>query len=147
MTGSTPSSREAAARVLALLVAANGRVDARELRMLDELDAYARLGVTREHFVDMAGIGAEGFGAEVGNSGWMPYDAAEEIDGLLNEVHDPSLRLLVCRLAAAVITADGCVSSGERAVYEHVLSRWHLTQSMVSQAILQDRPSARFRAG
>jgi tellurite resistance protein len=132
-------AREAAARVLALLVAANGRVDPRELRMLDELDAYGRLQIARERFVELAQVGVDGFGSEVCDSGWMPGDAAEEIDELLAEVDDPALRLLVCRLAAAVITADGCVSSGERAVYDHVLARWHLTQSMVSRAILHDR--------
>lgn len=133
-------AREAAARVLALLVAANGRVDPRELRMLDELDAYGRLQIARERFVELAEVGVDGFGSEVCDSGWMPADAAEEIDELLDEVDDPALRLLVCRLAAAVITADGCVSSGERTVYDHVLARWHLTQSMVAQAILADRP-------
>jgi len=132
-------AREAAARVLALLVSANGRVDPRELRMLDELDAYGRLHIARERFVELAEVSVDGFGSEVCDSGWMPGDAIAEIDELLDEVVDPALRLLVCRLAAAVITADGCVSSGERAVYDHVLSRWHLTQSMVSKAILHDR--------
>jgi len=130
--------REAAARVLVLLVAANGRVDPRELRALDELDAYGRLQIPRERFVELAAVSVDGFGREVCDSTWIPGDAMAEIDELLDEVDDPALRLLVCRLAAAVITADGCVSSGERAVYDHVLSRWHLTQSMVSRAILRD---------
>jgi len=135
----TLRAREAAARVLALLVAANGRVDPRELRMLDDLDAYGRLQIPRERFVELADVSVDGFGSEVCDSAWLPGAAAEEIDELLDEVDDPALRLLVCRLAAAVITADGCISSGERAVYDRVLTRWHLTQSMVSKAILGDR--------
>ena len=46
--------------------------------------------------------------------------------------------MLVCRLAAAVITADGCISVDERMVYSHVLGHWRICQSMVTQAILHD---------
>lgn len=60
------------------------------------------------------------------------------IDALLDRVDDMTRRVLVCRLAAAVITADGCVSVDERMVYCHVLGRWHVSQSMVTQAILHD---------
>jgi urease accessory protein UreH len=48
-------------------------------------------------------------------------------------------RLLVCRLAAAVITADGRVTHDERLVYDHALARWRINQSDVTQAILEDR--------
>jgi len=36
-------------------------------------------------------------------------------------------RVLVCRLAAAVITADGLVTHDERLVYEHALARWRIS--------------------
>ena len=51
---------------------------------------------------------------------------------------DPRERLLVGRLAAAVLTADGQVSGDERLVFDHVLARWRITRSMLSEAILQD---------
>ena len=41
------SARDAPARVLALLVAANGHIHADELVMLERLDAFGRLGVSQ----------------------------------------------------------------------------------------------------
>ncbi len=48
-------------------------------------------------------------------------------------------RILVCRLAAAVVTADGRVTHDERLVYDHALVRWRISQSDVTHAILNDR--------
>jgi hypothetical protein len=58
---------------------------------------------------------------------------------LLDAVADPAQRLLLCRLAAAVITADGCVTKDERTVYARMLSHWGISDAMVTQAILCDR--------
>ena len=70
----------------------------------------------------------------------MRAPALDYIDAMLDRVDEPRERLLLCRLAAAVITADGVVSVDERMVYGHVLVRWRISQSMVTQAILHDRP-------
>jgi hypothetical protein len=48
------------------------------------------------------------------------------------------MRLLVLRLSAAAITADGRVSCDERMVYEHALARWRIRPQQMSEAILQD---------
>jgi hypothetical protein len=57
---------------------------------------------------------------------------------LQHSVEDRDLRLLVCRLSAAVITADGCITGDERQVYASLLGQWALTQSMVTNAIRRD---------
>lgn len=61
---------------------------------------------------------------------------------MLAGVRDPAKRLLVARLAAGVITADGRVQDIERLVFDHLLARWGLTRSEVSRAILNDRRRA-----
>jgi hypothetical protein len=58
---------------------------------------------------------------------------------LQQAVVDPELRLLVCRLAAAVITADGRVTDDERQIYAWLLGQWGVTQTMVTHAIMRDR--------
>lgn len=131
---------EAAAGVLALMVAANGRIDAREMQMLDELDAFSRIGVRRERFVELAQGCLDDIGSSLCECSWLRVPALTYIDALLHGVVEPRERLLLCRLAAAVITADGVVSVDERMVYGHVLARWRISQSMVTQAILHDRP-------
>jgi hypothetical protein len=135
---------DASARVLALMVAANGRVDARELQALADLDAFARLGVPRERFVEIAQECLRDLGNGFEECSWLTSRELAYVDPWLDAVPDAQERLLICRLASAVLTADGCVSGGERLLYDHVLARWHISQSMVSEAILQhvERPAA-----
>ncbi len=64
------------------------------------------------------------------------------VDDLLDAIDDPRQRLLMCRLAAAVITADGRVSSDERLVYDRMRVRWGISEPMVAQAIRSDRTRA-----
>lgn len=133
----TESAADASARVLALMVAANGHIDPRELQALEELDAFARLGVPRERFVALAGDCLRELAGGLEECSWLHTRDIAYMDQLLEAVSNPQERLLVCRLAAAALTADGHVSGGERLVYDHVLSRWHITRSMVTEAILK----------
>lgn len=137
----SPSSQfnEAPARVLALLVAANGHVNEHELQALDRLGAYARLGVSRERFVALAHHCVEEVGAGLCEQSWLRMEDMLYVDGLLDAVRDEPTRLLVCRLCAAAITADGRVTRDERMVYDHTLARWQISQEMVRDAILRDR--------
>lgn len=131
------TATDASARVLALMVAANGHVDPRELEALEKLDAFKRLRVPRARFVALASDCLRELGLGLEECSWLRSRDLAYVDQLLEAVPDPNDRLLVCRLAAAVVTADGRVSSGERLLYDHVLARWHINRSMVTEAILQ----------
>jgi len=139
MEQTMPAHAEASARVLAMVVAANGRVDERELRSLDELDAFSRLGVSRERFVELARTCVCDVGTQLCECSWLRADHMAYIDALLDAVPDAGSRALVCRLAAAVIAADGRVTHDERLVYDHALARWRVSPASVMQAILHDR--------
>jgi hypothetical protein len=139
MNERTVCSEEAAASVLALMVAANGRIDAREMRTLDELRAFERLGVHRERFLQIARECLADVGSTLCECSWLPLRTLAYVDALLGRVADAHQRILVCRLAAAAITADGCVSVDERMVYDHMLGRWRISRDMVTRAILHDR--------
>jgi hypothetical protein len=139
MTRSVPAPDEALAHALAMIVAANGRIDARELSALDELHAFRRVGVSRERFVDIARSCVADVGVHLCDRSWLCADHLTYIDALLDAVPGTNDRMLVCRLAAAVITADGRVTHDERLVYDHALARWRINQSDVTQAILDDR--------
>lgn len=128
---------DASARVLALMVAANGHVDSRELEALEELDAFKRLGVPRARFVALARDCLQEVGMGLEECSWLCARDLAYVDQLLEAIPDAQERLLICRLAAAAVTADGQVSSGERLLYDHVLARWHINRSMVTDAILQ----------
>lgn len=132
-------SPAALARVVAMVMVADTELDPREVDVLDELDAFARLGITRGEFMRQARLYCAGLGQRMGARGWLRLSDVELIDGVLAGVRDPAKRLLVARLAAGVITADGRVQDIERLVFDHLLARWGLTRSEVSRAILNDR--------
>jgi hypothetical protein len=138
MKQSAPLPDEALAHALALIVAANGRIDARELGALDHLDAYRRVGVTRERFVDIAHACVADVGAHLCDRSWLCAGDLSYIDALLDAVTGTEDRMLVCRLAAAVVTADGRVTHDERLVFDHALARWRISQSDLTQAMLHD---------
>ncbi|MBL8344638.1 MAG: hypothetical protein JNN03_04290 [Rubrivivax sp.] len=118
------------------MVAANGHIDPRELDTLEELDAFALLGMPRTRFTALARDCLQEVGLGLSECSWLSARDVAYVDHLLEAVADSKERLLLCRLAAAVMTADGRVCSGERLVYDHVLARWHINRSMVTEAIL-----------
>lgn len=138
MSHITNPSSEQAARVLALISVANGRVKECELNALEHLDAFTRLGVSRRRFLQLAQKGLEDVGGRLCERGYLHVADLLYLDDLLGEVRSREQRLLVCRLSAAVITADGCVTAGERAAYDHMLARWHLDTPAIAQAIRVD---------
>lgn len=132
------SSRDAPARVLALLVAANGHIHADELAMLQRLDAFGRLGVSKGRFIELAQRCLDQLGSGLREQSWLRVTDLVYVNGLLDAVDDEALRMLVCRLCAAAITADGRVSREERMLYNHALARWRINSQQVSEAIRQD---------
>ena len=134
-----PDSPEAMARIVALFVVSDARVDAEEIDTLQQIGAFERLGITRERFLAVAGQ----FSLDLGGPyGWMRLADLQMVDRLLAEVCDPAMRLRVARLAAAVITANGRIDESERVVFDHMLYRWGLTRRRVAQAIREDRVPA-----
>lgn len=129
----------AMARVLAMVMAADAQIDDREVQILDELQAFRRLGVSRPEFLRIAQGFSAGLGHHRGEHSYLRMSDIELVDQLLDEVRSPQSRLLVARLAAGVITADGRVSELERMVYDHMLCRWGLDASVVTRAIREDR--------
>ncbi|EGJ09858.1 hypothetical protein RBXJA2T_05995 [Rubrivivax benzoatilyticus JA2 = ATCC BAA-35] len=120
------------------MVAANGRADPRELQALEDLQAFGRLGVPRTRFEALVHECLHEVGSGLAGSSWLHARDQAYVDRLLDAVADPQERLLVCRLAAAALTADGQVSWDERLVFDHALARWHVSRAMLTQAILHD---------
>lgn len=133
------SASEVPARALAVMVAADCGMDDCEMRLLDELDAFRRLNVNRQRFVELVRTCVRDIGANLGEHSWLCTADEAYIDGVLDAVTDPELRLLICRLADAVIAAAGAVTNSERLIYCHALTRWRISQERVSEATLRER--------
>lgn len=131
-------SAEPSAQLLALLVSADGCFDDSALRRLDELRAFDQLGVRRAHFVRLVRDSLRHDPSPHADDLWLRSSEWAHVEQLMAGITDPAERLQLCRLAAAVIPADGRITGDERTVYRHMLARWGIDDRMVAQAILHD---------
>jgi hypothetical protein len=120
------NSAEAAARIVALALIANGRVEAAEVAVLDALQAAERLGLTRARW---HGVITE-LCADLLEAA-RPGDEGRRIPGdvlnqMLDEVDDHGTQRLVLRLCSAVVQADRQIDDGESIVLLAAIERWGL---------------------
>ena len=125
---------DAAARVLALILSADGAVGERVLGSLGELGAFDALGVSRERFIELADDCIGTCAAGLGERSWLSDEDMTQIDAVLEAVVEPDDRIRVCRWAAAAMEDDGRVTHAACLVLEHVLARWHVEQATLSEA-------------
>ena len=131
-------SPQALARVLVLMMLTDAEVDEREIEVLDRVDAFGRLGLTRADFMRVARDHCADLQHRMGAANHLRLDDRALLDEVLAAVSSPQQRLLVCRIAAAIITADGRGHDLERTLYDHMLLTWGLTRRDVQAAIAAD---------
>jgi uncharacterized tellurite resistance protein B-like protein len=137
MRSYTRNSPEAAARVLALTLLADGHYCKAELDVLDRIDAAGQLGLTREALHRVLHTFCE----DLLMASHMNWQGAANIDErtlgeLMAEIDDPGLRLKLLQLAVQVAEADGQVSDGECLVLTAAVEHWGMQAQML-------RPTAR----
>lgn len=128
-----------AARLLAIAVAANGRIDPREVAALDQLDAYGLLAVGRNRFLRMAEEAVKEIGTGLSETQMLRLSDRSRLLLLQFAVEDPKQRILVCSLSDAVIHADGEVTPGERQIYDLLIRHWALPPATVAELPLPNR--------
>lgn len=144
---SAVDSPEALARAVALVMVIDTELDPAEVDLLDSLDAFGRMGIGRARFMHVARDFCAGLRERMGDSDWLSLADVGLVDECLRGVRAHDKRLLVARLAAGVIAADGRVRDIERMVYRHMLLRWGLSQRDVSAAIRSDAGRVGAEAG
>jgi hypothetical protein len=127
------------ARVLALVLIADTELGPEELLALDELSVCDRIGIPRKEFMDISRDYGAQLAQRMGPKDSLRLSDPTLVDELLAGVSNYGLRLLVARLAAGLIVADGRVSGTERRLYLHMLSRWGLSERLVTEAIRAER--------
>ena len=117
-------SPEATARVLALIVIADGGVSASELALVPQraeqeslpgVDAALMDRVLRELCEDLQMVSRRRWGREL---------EPALIEPLLDEVRAPRLRADLLQLGYAIVQADGVLSDGEGRLLAHLYRRW-----------------------
>lgn len=132
-------SPEAMARVLALVMIADTTLSPEELRALEQLAVCDRIGLSQPAFMDIAHRFEAQLAHRMGPPDSPRLPDPVLVDEVLGGVRNYGLRLLVARLAAGLIVADGRVRGIERRLYLHMLSRWGLSERLVTEAIRAER--------
>ena len=119
------NSPEAAARLLAMLLVADGRYTMAEIRALDQLDAPAQLGLAPQTMTTVI----EDFCTDLLNeAGGRWTDSTRMADNtrqrLIAEVSDPALQERVWHLCEAIARADGHLADGEVFLLDTLAFSW-----------------------
>ena len=129
----TPNSPQAAARIVALTVIADGDVGAAELALLDELAVHRALGLEREALHALI----DQFCADLLSSKQLAWADACPVDEytlaeLMCEIDDPALRQKVLGLCVRLAEADDLVAEGESGVLMAAMAHWGLNHRLLA---------------
>ena len=125
------NSPQAAARIVALALLADGVMESEEMLMLEYVRAHEQLGLSM-HQLDAV---VEAFGQDIEvarHPGWAEDGLVDPrtMAALMAEIDDPALRRKVLRLCIAVVEADGRVHDSESAVVNAAVEHWGLHRDM-----------------
>jgi uncharacterized tellurite resistance protein B-like protein len=126
------NSPQAAARIVALTLVADGHIGEAELQRLDDLKVHEQLNlpldemhaVMKDFCQDMLGS------PQLNWSDVCPLDE-RELAGLMAQITRPSLRQRVLHLCVQVAEADGHVAEGESTVLNAAVEHWGLQRQML----------------
>jgi uncharacterized tellurite resistance protein B-like protein len=129
------NSPEAMARIIAMMIVTDAHIDDREIALLDRLDAYKSLGMSRNEFMTVARDYCSDLVTEAEDFGSSALLDPDRTDAVIAFVDVPQRRLLVARLLLGVLAADSQQRESELVLFEHILDRWNLTRDDVATTI------------
>ena len=131
------NSPQAAARIVALTVVADGDIGDAEIEWLDRLAVHEQLGLARHELHALM----DTFCEDLLSSDQLKWADACPVDertlaNLMGEVQDHALRLKLLRLCVELAEVDAQVDDGESSVLVAAVEHWGLHHEMF-------RPSSR----
>jgi uncharacterized tellurite resistance protein B-like protein len=125
------NSPQAAARIVALTVVADGDIGDAEIKWLDRLAVHEQLGLARQELHALL----DTFCEDLLSSDQLKWADACPVDertlaDLMGEVQDPALRLKLLRLCVELAEVDAHVDDGESSVLVAAVEHWGLHHEM-----------------
>ncbi len=134
------NSPEAAARVIAALLAHDGRLDWRELEFLDGVGTLQILGIERGRFMAVL---SRYLGERLGGMAAGRSASTGRFDAGLDAIDDPTTQLIVAAVLLYLAEIDG-VQADERTLVRRAWERWNVTPQLLEREM--KIPLARSRA-
>jgi uncharacterized tellurite resistance protein B-like protein len=128
------NSPQAAARILALTVVADGDIGDTELALLDRLCAHTQLGLARHELHEVLDTFCEDLLSSM-QLAWADACPVDErtLAELMGEIDDPALRLRLMRLCVELAEIDAHVAEGESIVLNAAVEHWGLHREMLRE--------------
>ena len=120
------NSPEAIGRIIAMAMVTDAKVDAREIRALDESDAWSTMGLDRQRFAVVARDYLRDLSESTAGDTIRLVDITR-INAMLDEIDDRDARLRACAVMLEIFSADHEAADVEWAVLTHVMQRWGFT--------------------
>ncbi|MDP3539621.1 MAG: TerB family tellurite resistance protein [Azonexus sp.] len=141
-------SPEAAARIVALALMADGKVDRSETQLLERQGTIRRLGLDHEQFDKVFYEFCEDMLTSAYRlaSGQFELDA-QNVNKLLDEIRDPALQKNTLRLMLDIVNADRRLTAGEASLIAQALRSWDIDLHEVSDSSVprhRSPPSTQF---
>jgi uncharacterized tellurite resistance protein B-like protein len=119
------NSPQAATRLLAMALVADGNYSMTEIRALDRLEAPRRLGLPADEIKAVIDL----FCQDLLPAAHGEWSGSSQIDGatrqaLMNEVQDPALRTQILDLCEGIALADGHLAEGEAEMLDAMVKAW-----------------------
>ena len=126
------NSPQAAGRIIAVALLADGFLSKTEIDLLDRLDVARQLGLARSELNSVVHGFCEDLLASA-SGGWADACRIDYVTlfGLLAEITDPALRREVLQLCTRVVEADDHVADGESALLLAAVSHWDLQREVL----------------
>ena len=126
------NSPQAAARIIALTIIADGDVDKAEVAVLDELAVHEQLGLEREALHEVIDAFCEDLLSSK-QLAWADRCPVDEytLTELMGEIDAPTLRRKVLSICVRLAEADGHIAEGESIVLVAAVEHWGLHRQML----------------
>ena len=119
-----PNSPQAAARIVALAMIADGQLKLVEREALNRLDISSSLGISRQEWTTVVGDLCADLLASAAGNGVLCKVTPEDLAQVLSAIDDPGLRIPVMQLCMAVADADRSLAPGEAVVLRAMVEHW-----------------------
>jgi uncharacterized tellurite resistance protein B-like protein len=128
------NSPEAATRIVALALLADGHLCPREMALLNRLSVASQLGLPPANLQTVVRDFCEDL-QQVERFSWagVGHLSDETLRQLLAEIDEPALRLHLLRLCVHLVEADGQVTESESVVLCTAVDQWGLHRQMLVQ--------------
>lgn len=129
------NSPEAMARILAMTMIADARLDDRELEIMDRLRLYDVLGIDKTGFARVVKDYCDDLVATGSPDGRIDLMDRDRIHAIVDLVDDPAKRQDVANMVLNIVKADDELHDAELGVFRYILSRWKLSFQEIRRAV------------